>query len=145
LLYVKATKEAQISTTYLSQRYPAPSQAHCKVRVLLVDDSQDLRELYEKALTLRGYEVTQASDGLEAVELIQNAVLPPDVIVLDLEMPLMDGLQFLHKRRQLGFNIPVVIYSAKTDDFPAGVPALRKPARLDDLVQTIEAARSSIR
>lgn len=88
--------------------------------------------------------MTQACDGLEAVETIQNAVVPPDVIVLDLEMPLMDGLQFLRKRRQLGLNIPVVIYSAKADDFPAGVPALKKPAPLDDLVQFIEAARNSV-
>ncbi len=65
-----------------------------RAKVLVVEDEHDLRELIAHWLETRGYLVTQAADGRDAVGLLE-AGLAPDVILLDLFMPRMDGRQFL--------------------------------------------------
>lgn len=63
-------------------------------RVLVVEDEHELRQLIAQWLETRGYHVTEAADGADAVELLE-AGLEPDVILLDLTMPRMNGRQFL--------------------------------------------------
>jgi CheY-like chemotaxis protein len=65
-----------------------------RARVLVVEDEADLRELLGRWLETKGYEVTEAADGEEAIELLEAGV-EPDVILLDLTMPRMDGWTFL--------------------------------------------------
>lgn len=65
-----------------------------RTRVLVVEDEHELRELIARWLESRGYHVTEAADGADAVELL-DAGLEPDVILLDLTMPRMDGREFL--------------------------------------------------
>ncbi len=65
-----------------------------RARVLVVEDEHELRELIAHWLETRGYQVVQAADGRDAVDLLE-AGLEPDVILLDLTMPRMDGRQFL--------------------------------------------------
>jgi len=65
-----------------------------RARVLVVEDEHELRELIARWLETREYQVFEAADGRDAVELL-DAGLEPDVILLDLTMPRMDGRQFL--------------------------------------------------
>jgi two-component system response regulator MprA len=79
-------------------------------RVLVVDDEPQVRATVTEALELEGYVVTQATNGAEALVILASQ--SPDVIVLDLWMPVMDGWAF--RRAQLATypHIPVVVLSA---------------------------------
>jgi CheY-like chemotaxis protein len=70
-----------------------------RARVLVVEDEHELRELIAHWLDTRGYQVVEAADGRDAVDLLQ-AGLEPDVILLDLTMPRMDGRAFLEWMRE---------------------------------------------
>jgi DNA-binding response OmpR family regulator len=113
-------------------------------RVLVVDDDEPIRRMLTMSLELDGFEVASASDGLEAI--IQVGLFCPDVVVLDIMMPRMDGLTALgHLRRQPETaDIPVVLLSAKADstDIAIGIRAgasdyVTKPFDADDLVSRI--------
>ncbi len=82
-------------------------------RVLVVEDDVALREIAERSLSGAGYGVHTAANGLEALQALEEIV--PDLIVLDLMMPEMDGFQFLHELRQRPqFDaVPVVVTTAK--------------------------------
>ena len=79
-------------------------------RVLVVDDEPQVRATVREALSFEGYEVTEASNGAEALALLPTA--QPEAIVLDLWMPVMDGWSF--RRAQLASHpeIPVIVISA---------------------------------
>lgn len=81
-------------------------------RVLVVEDDDDLRFLYSTFLTMRGFEVSEASDGQAGYEEArQNR---PDVILTDIAMPRLDGLELLRLvkgEKSLG-NLPVIVMSA---------------------------------
>ena len=81
-------------------------------RILVVDDAPILREMLTQVLHSAGFEVAQASDGAEGIELASS--LKPDLIVMDLTMPVMDGLQALRHIRKLPAlaRIPVLAASA---------------------------------
>lgn len=85
------------------------------VRVLIVDDTDDIRLVVRLALELDGrYEVVgEAADGLEGIVAAES--LRPDVILLDLAMPRMDGLTALPKIRQVAPATPVVLYTTQDD------------------------------
>ncbi len=88
--------------------------------VLIVDDEKNLLELYKSELSAEGYEVLVASTGKEAVELLQKR--KPDVVVMDIRMPEMDGIEALGKVVARHKNIPVIIntaFSAYQEDFRA--------------------------
>ncbi|MDB4970266.1 MAG: two component, sigma54 specific, transcriptional regulator, Fis family [Myxococcales bacterium] len=83
-------------------------------RILAVDDSADLRELYELALELAGYSVVLASDGQQALELAR--ALRPDVIITDVSMPGMDGLELLTRlRSDLAPPLPPIVVCSGFD------------------------------
>ncbi len=79
-------------------------------RVLVVDDDPDIRELLFTALEDEGFEVVPAGNGQEALTIIQS--FRPDVIILDLMMPVMDGWQFANELRARDEEIPLVLLSA---------------------------------
>jgi DNA-binding response OmpR family regulator len=82
-------------------------------RVLVVDDDPDIRELLFTALEDEGFEVVPAGNGQEALTIIET--FRPDVIVLDLMMPVMDGWQFAAELRKRDEDIPIVLLSAARD------------------------------
>ena len=84
-----------------------------KERILVVDDEKEIRDLIGIYLSNEGYEVLKASNGLEALELLekQNA----DLIILDIMMPKMDGIQACVKIREKN-NMPIIMLSAKGED-----------------------------
>jgi CheY-like chemotaxis protein len=115
--------------------------AHCPV--LIVEDDADLREMMAQLLTLEGYETATVANGREALEYLHRAAAP-DVILLDLMMPVMDGWEF---HRQLEADpdlapVPVIVLSALDQGRATNIDAaafLKKPLdfdRLLDLVRT---------
>jgi CheY-like chemotaxis protein len=83
--------------------------------VLVVDDSEDSREVYVHYLQLSGFRVEMASDGVEAVE--KSASLKPDVIVMDLAMPRLDGWEATRriKAAPATSRIPVIALTGNAD------------------------------
>jgi CheY-like chemotaxis protein len=84
-------------------------------RVLIVDDDQEIRSILEEALTLDGYRVETAENGLRALHVL--AVWRVDLILLDLNMPIMDGRAFRAEQRLLhGMReVPLLVLSADFD------------------------------
>jgi len=81
--------------------------------VLLAEDSQDTRTMLKRAFELKGYRVFEAADGLQALEMAQ--LHQPTLIVIDLNMPVLDGLEAvknLREREGSGEQIPVVAITA---------------------------------
>jgi two-component system response regulator MprA len=91
--------------------------------VLLAEDDRAIRHALERALTLEGYEVTAVADGVEA--LAQAHQTPPDVLVLDVMMPGIDGLQVCRVLRAEGDRTPILMLTAlvETADRIAGLDA----------------------
>jgi two-component system response regulator MprA len=118
------------------------SSASSIKRVLVVEDEPDTREALELALKAEGYAVDLARDGREAIERI--AERQPGVILLDLAMPRMDGLEFAHEleRRGLRPGIPIVLVTAvgAADERAREIHAegyLAKPFELTELLDQI--------
>jgi CheY-like chemotaxis protein len=87
-------------------------------KILIVDDEEGLRELYRMELTAEGYEVLLAANGREAMELLQAQA--PDVVIMDIRMPEMDGIEALGKVVARHRHIPIIIntaYARYQDDF----------------------------
>lgn len=115
-------------------------------KILVVDDEKDLRETIKMMLEAAGgYKVETASDGKEAVK--KAHLVKPDLVILDIRMPEMDGLQTLKllKESTATMAIPVVMLTALTDDiFRLKTSQLydedyiTKPIRADELVARIE-------
>lgn len=84
-------------------------------RVLVVDDDEDMQALLQTVLEGQEYEVVTAEDGLVALQELEKEA--PDLIVLDLMMPRMDGYAFAEELRKRGLQatIPVIVLSADTN------------------------------
>jgi DNA-binding response OmpR family regulator len=113
-------------------------------RVVVADDDPDIVDILTFNLTTAGYEVTSAADGVEALELVRASM--PDLVVLDIMMPRMDGLEALAalKGDEATKEIPVVMLTAKTSDadqwagWEAGADYyITKPFDLDELLRFI--------
>jgi CheY-like chemotaxis protein len=108
--------------------------------VLVVDDEADIRESLRDALADEGYAVRLASNGKEALALL-STLRRPGGIILDLTMPVMNGLEFYGAMRAVPAwaDIPVVISTSDPSRAPSGVPVMRKPANLEQLLATVGA------
>ena len=109
-------------------------------RILIVEDDGPIRNLLVMALFDEGFETAQAANGLDALDLMEQAT--PDLIVLDLAMPVMDGRTFYHHMRENGVReIPVIIVSAvgaKRAQCELGAEAaFDKPFDIDDIVAEV--------
>src|SRR3954463_9642177 len=107
-------------------------------RVLVVDDDPQLREALTRALELDGYQVSTASNGAKALESLGGA--RPDVMVLDVMMPYVGGLDVCRTLRERKDRLPVLVLTARDEvgDRVAGLDAgaddyLTKPFALDEL------------
>jgi len=79
-------------------------------RILVVDDEEGIRQLYQEELEEEGYEVELAESGEEALEKIGKA--KPDTVILDIKMSGMGGLEVLERIREHDKNLPVIISTA---------------------------------
>lgn len=85
------------------------------VRVLLVDDTDHVREMLAQMLTLDGFDVAgRASSGVEAIELARTCA--PDIVIMDYKMPLMDGITATRAIRSEAPTLPVILYTAYLDE-----------------------------
>lgn len=110
--------------------------------ILIVDDYADIRETLCYILQEAGYEVATADDGLDALNKLEQ--ISPDLIIMDMMMPRMDGFQFVRELRRLApfANVPVIAVTARDVeregliglDVQASLP---KPFDLDELLETV--------
>jgi two-component system phosphate regulon response regulator PhoB len=111
-----------------------------KQTILVVEDDEDLRRLFRTALTIAGYTVEEAGDGLEALHKIDQA--PPDLVVLDLMLPHVSGVAVRQEiaAHVLTRQIPVVITTGLTLDVGAieADCVLRKPVSPDRLLAAVQ-------
>ena len=113
-------------------------------RILIVDDDKDARELIGSVLAEAGYAVEVAEDGYVAIEKL--SAVPPDLVLTDLRMPGLNGVDLAQRIRALR-DVPVILSTgAETHDLCTGAEAygavacLTKPINLDELLWTIETA-----
>ena len=83
--------------------------------ILVVDDEENIRQLIKKYANYEGYKVTEASDGLEALEICGQCSF--DLIVLDVMMPELDGFSALRRLRQEDRRTPVLMLSARGEEY----------------------------
>jgi len=114
-------------------------------RILIIDDDAGVRRVLDRILSGAGYEVEQASDAFQALDLLDSR--QPDAALLDIKMPGMDGFGLLENLRRRGLEIPVVILTGHGDQFTAqhcldaGAAAyLTKPPDRADLLLTVRGA-----
>ena len=116
------------------------------LKILAVDDEEDLVNWFSLVLGPRGYEVTKAQNGIEAVDLaLAN---PPDLILMDLMMPEMDGRTAIQRLREheTTRHIPVIVVSAKLPDSEERTEMLgegvrqfmKKPVEIDELINQVQ-------
>lgn len=79
-------------------------------KILVVDDEENIRILYQEELEEEGYTVEVAAHGQEALEKVN--IFRPDLVTLDIRMPGMDGVETLRKIREVQRNLPVILCSA---------------------------------
>jgi DNA-binding response OmpR family regulator len=114
-----------------------------RYRILVVEDDQDSRELIRTALTEAGYAVEVASDGFGAIDKLSRGI--PDLVLTDLMMPGMHGVDLAQQIQVLRSDLPVVVitgretFGLRTDAAAYGaIACLVKPVNLEELLWTIE-------
>jgi two-component system KDP operon response regulator KdpE len=114
------------------------------LKVLVVDDEPPIRKLLRLGLSTQGYDILDAPSGKRALELIAER---PDLIILDLGLPDVDGLELLRRMREANEGVPIVVLSSRGEE-AAKVKALdlgaddyvTKPFGMDELLARIRAA-----
>ena len=113
-------------------------------RVLVVDDDKAVRESLRRSLEFNGYDVSLAGDGAEALARI--AATDPDVVVMDVMMPRLDGLEATKALRKAGNDLPIIVLTARdaVGDRVEGLDAgaddyLTKPFALQELLARLRA------
>jgi two-component system OmpR family response regulator len=113
-------------------------------KVLVIDDEPGVRELISEALSISEITAVQAADGLEALSLLRRDRF--DLLILDINMPKLDGLALLEKLRTEGMSVPVLMLSARADktDINQGLRIgaddyLTKPFSIEELVLRVKA------
>jgi two-component system KDP operon response regulator KdpE len=114
------------------------------LKILVVDDEPPIRKLLRMGLTSQGYEVVDASNGKTALDQLAQK---PDLVILDLGLPDIDGLELLRKIRSSRESLPIVVLSSRSDE--AGKVAaldlgaddyVTKPFGMDELIARMRAA-----
>jgi CheY-like chemotaxis protein len=112
-----------------------------KKKILIVEDEEGLRLLYEEELEAEGYEVFTASNGKEAIQKLEEK--KPDLIILDIVMPVMDGLEALGQIVRKERKIPIILntsYPGYRQDFIswAADAYVTKSTDLDELKKKVK-------
>ncbi len=113
------------------------------VKILIVEDDTITRRNISALLSDEGYDVDQAGDGVQALEILAGR--PFDLVLSDIVMPRMDGLKLLEQLQFMAPQMPVMIMTSYVSDSLSSVPAgaaefIRKPFVLDDLLFKVQRA-----
>ncbi len=122
----------------------AENKAGVEARLVVVDDEPNIRELLATSLRFAGFEVFAAEDGASAIELVTNT--EPDLVVLDVMLPDLDGFSVTRRLRERGQYVPVLFLTAKDDTADkitgltvGGDDYVTKPFSLEEVVARIRA------
>lgn len=141
----RAAQPADADASAADPETPGGQGAHDSISVLVVDDDETNRAICKACLLRAGYQVREAADGCEA--LAQVGEEPPDLVIMDVMMPNMDGLECTRALRANPEtrDIPIIIVSAlsRTEDILAGLEAgadeyLSKPIRSSELILRVQ-------
>ena len=132
----------------MAKRVENPSDAweglHMSQLVMIIDDEAGVRELLGDALKMAGFETVTAADAMVAQTLLRST--KPDLLIVDINMPMMDGFEFIERIRSNGDNTPALMLSARGDraDVTRGLTLgaddyVTKPFGLEELVLRIKA------
>jgi len=120
-------------------------------KLLIVEDDPDISSSLCDIFERRGYDVTCASNGKQALDKVRDLERRPDVVLLDLLMPVMDGMEFLATRPQepLLASVPIIVMTAQPtllrDIDEVVFDRLTKPAGVETIVAAVERACLSAR
>jgi DNA-binding response OmpR family regulator len=108
--------------------------------ILIVEDDPGIRLVLSMALEDEGYGVLEAEDGRVGLAVLERQT--PDGMIVDLRMPIMDGVEFLHEVRRRGWQIPCIVATATAADEHEVVRCkvgaiVRKPFDIDDMLSAI--------
>jgi len=108
--------------------------------VLVVEDDEAINALVSRILSEWGYEVRRAGDGAEALAAVLRD--PPDLVLADVMMPNLNGIDLVARLRERGVPVPVVLVSAydRHRDLPGDVPFLTKPFTLTQFADAVRLA-----
>ena len=113
-------------------------------QILIVEDDKELSQLFQKVLEKNGYQVKSASDGALALEILDKEYI--DLIISDIMMPVMDGYELVSELRSAGYQIPVLMITAKGsfDDMRQGFLSgsddyMVKPVNVNEMVLRVGA------
>jgi two-component system OmpR family response regulator len=139
---------ASVATRPDADRETLRGQNGRAIRVLVVDDEQTLAELLALALRYEGWDVRTAADGVSAVTAVRD--FEPDLAVLDVMLPDLDGLEVLRRIRTRTERLPVLFLTARdaAEDKVSGLTLggddyVTKPFSLDEVLARIRASTSS--
>lgn len=109
-------------------------------QVMVVDDDEDVREILGDYLTLKGYAVSMAENGQQALDILEGLPEKPCFLLLDLMMPVMDGWQFLRQIEPDNdlSSIPVFVTTSAPERAPKGYPLLPKPVDLHQVARAVQ-------
>ena len=117
-------------------------------KILVVDDDEQIRELVDSMLTAYGYEITLANNGQLATRVYREQ--PFDLVITDLVMPDMEGIELIQKLRAINQNVTIIAMSGgasgasetylKTAGFLGARYTLPKPFKLDELLKVVSTA-----
>lgn len=116
-----------------------------ELRVLVVDDEPAIRATVAAMLESEGYAVIEATNGAEALAYLESE--SPDLVLLDMRMPVLDGWGFAAELRRRGHGVPIVVMTAARDaaHWASEIAAsafVAKPFGFDDLISAVEQASS---
>ena len=113
-------------------------------QILIVEDDQELSQLFQKVLEKNGYQVKSASDGAQALEILDKEYI--DLIISDIMMPRLDGFQLTQAIRQTDRTVPVLLITAKDSfgdkqkGFLSGADDyMVKPVDVEEMLQRVGA------
>lgn len=113
-----------------------------KKKILIIDDEADLVVSVQLALQAQGYEISTAYDGQEGLDRLKEE--RPDLIILDVSMPNMDGYTFLQERKAIpsAKNIPVIMYTGRDQmkelfEAEGVMDYIAKPFETEDLIKKV--------
>ena len=117
------------------------------VKILAIDDSETMLNMVRQTLEMGGYQVVTAKDGKEGVT--QFSATSPDLIITDINMPVMDGITFINEIRKLNKDVPIITLTTESEDqmkqkgFEAGangwIEKPFRPAQFLDIVKQVMA------